>query len=89
MNVTVVGRGDMGGGPADPCEPAGHQVTRLGRGGVDSSEALLLAVPGSAAAAARSSVFGRAGTTVLDASTSMAVPGLRPGPPPTPSTPRR
>ncbi|MFD5390357.1 hypothetical protein ACFWMG_36655 [Streptomyces sp. NPDC127074] len=33
MNITVIGRGNIGGGPADPWERAGHQVTRLGRAG--------------------------------------------------------
>lgn len=33
MNITVIGRGNIGGGPADLWERAGHQVTRLGRGG--------------------------------------------------------
>jgi predicted dinucleotide-binding enzyme len=34
MRITVVGRGNLGGGLADLWERAGHQVTRLGRGGV-------------------------------------------------------
>ncbi|MFE2448358.1 hypothetical protein ACH4TQ_15975 [Streptomyces sp. NPDC021218] len=33
MNITVIGRGNVGGGPADLWERAGHQVTRLGRAG--------------------------------------------------------
>ncbi|GGK44772.1 hypothetical protein [Streptomyces flaveus] len=35
MNIAVIGRGDIGGGPADLWERAGHQVTRLGRAGGD------------------------------------------------------
>lgn len=69
MNITVIGRGNIGGGLADLWERAGHQVTRLGRGGGDvgPAEAVLLAVPGTAVEAALSSVGGLAGKTVLDA----------------------
>ncbi|GHH38800.1 dinucleotide-binding protein [Lentzea cavernae] len=69
MNITVLGRGDVGGGLADLWERAGHQVTRLGRGGGDvgASEAVLLAVPQNAVEAALSSVVGLEGRTVLDA----------------------
>ena len=35
MRITVVGRGNLGGGLADLWERAGHQVTRLGRDGGD------------------------------------------------------
>lgn len=35
MNITMIGRGNIGGGLADLWERAGHQVTRLGRGGGD------------------------------------------------------
>lgn len=68
MNITVIGRGNIGGGLADLWEGAGHQVIRLGRAGGDAagSEAVLLAVPG-AAVAALSSVAGLEGKTVLDA----------------------
>ncbi|WP_285106037.1 hypothetical protein [Promicromonospora sp. MEB111] len=69
MNITVVGRGNIGGGLADLWERAGHRVTRLGRGGGDagSAEAVLLAVPGAAVEAALSSVCGLTGRPVLDA----------------------
>jgi predicted dinucleotide-binding enzyme len=69
MNITVIGRGNIGGGLADLWERAGHQATRLGRGGGDASsaEAVLLAVPGAAVEAALSSVTGLQGKTVLDA----------------------
>jgi 8-hydroxy-5-deazaflavin:NADPH oxidoreductase len=69
MNVTVLGRGNVGGGLAGLWERAGHQVTRLGRGGGDAgaSDAVLLAVPGTAVEAALSSVVGLGGRTVLDA----------------------
>lgn len=69
MNITVIGRGNIGGGLADLWERAGHQVTRLGRGGGDAgaAEAVLFAVPGTAVEAALSSVTGLEGKTVLDA----------------------
>lgn len=69
MNITVIGRGNIGGGLADLWERAGHQVTRLGRegGDVGTAEAVLLAVPGAAVEAALSSVTGVDGKTVLDA----------------------
>ncbi|MGP4048983.1 hypothetical protein [Streptomyces sp. 2A115] len=35
MNIAVIGRANIGGGPADLWERAGHQVTRLGRAGGD------------------------------------------------------
>ncbi|MEV0107653.1 dinucleotide-binding protein [Nocardia sp. NPDC050799] len=69
MNITVIGRGNIGGGLADLWERAGHQVTRLGHGGGDAgaSEVVLLAVPGTVVEAALSSVTGLEGKTVLDA----------------------
>jgi predicted dinucleotide-binding enzyme len=69
MNITVLGRGNIGGGLADLWERAGHQVTRLGRGGGDvgAADVVLLAVPGTAVAVALSSVVGLGGKTVLDA----------------------
>ncbi|GAA0313456.1 NADPH-dependent F420 reductase [Kineococcus aurantiacus] len=69
MDITVIGRGNIGGGLAELWERAGHQVTRLGRGGGDVSAAdvVLLAVPGDAVQAALGSVTGLGGKTVLDA----------------------
>ena len=69
MNITVIGRGNIGGGLADLWEGAGHRVTRLGRGGGDAvvSDVVLLAVPGTAVEAALSSVVGLDRKTVLDA----------------------
>lgn len=69
MNITVIGRGNIGGGLAGLWERAGHQVTRLGRDGGDAgaTEAVLLAVPGTAVEAALSAVAGLEGKTVLDA----------------------
>ncbi|WP_432492705.1 dinucleotide-binding protein [Kineococcus gypseus] len=69
MDITVIGRGNVGGGLADLWERAGHRVDRLGREGGDAggAEAVLLAVPGDAVEAALASVTGLGGKTVLDA----------------------
>ncbi|MEV4343304.1 hypothetical protein AB0J83_02315 [Actinoplanes sp. NPDC049596] len=69
MNITVIGRGNIGGGLAGLWEGAGHRVERLGRPGGDAAaaEVVLIAVPGDAVQAALSSVTGLSGKTVLDA----------------------
>lgn len=69
MRITVVGKGNVGGGLADMWERAGHTVTRLGRGGGDVSDAdvVLVAVPGGAIAEALDKVQGIEGKTVIDA----------------------
>jgi hypothetical protein len=47
MNITVIGRGRVGGGLAGRWERAGHTVTRLGRdgGAAVDADAVLVAVP--------------------------------------------
>src|SRR5437667_2136459 len=69
MKIAVVGRGNVGGGLADRWEGAGHEVTRIGRGGGDVSdaEAVLVAVPGGSIAEALDGVQGIEGKTVVDA----------------------
>ena len=69
MKITVVGRGNVGGGLADLWEKAGHKVTRFGRDGGDVSdaEAVLLAVPGGSVADALDKLEGIDGKTVIDA----------------------
>lgn len=69
MRITVVGKGNVGGGLADLWERAGHTVTRLGRDGGEVSDAdvVLLAVPGGAIAEALEMVQGIEGKTVIDA----------------------
>src|SRR3954471_4942110 len=69
MRITVLGRGNVGGGLANLWEAAGHDVTRLGREGGDVSDAdvVLVAVPGDAVADALDSVKGIEGKTVIDA----------------------
>lgn len=69
MKVTVVGRGNVGGGLADLWERAGHEVNRLGRDGGDVSEAeaVLLAMPGGQIADALEKLRGISGQTMIDA----------------------
>src|SRR6476659_7568538 len=69
MRITVVGRGNLGGGLADLWERAGHEVTRLGRegGDVSDADAVLVAVPGGAIADAFDRLRGFEGKTMIDA----------------------
>ena len=69
MNITVIGRGNVGGGLAARWRNAGHEVQELGRDGGDASsaDAVLLAVPSGAIADALGKVSGLEGKVVLDA----------------------
>ncbi|MGH2921850.1 MAG: dinucleotide-binding protein [Gaiellaceae bacterium] len=69
MNITVIGRGNVGGGLGDRWKKAGHSVTALGREGGDASdaEAVLVAVPSDAIADALGKVSGLEGKVVIDA----------------------
>jgi 8-hydroxy-5-deazaflavin:NADPH oxidoreductase len=69
MKITVIGKGNVGGGLADRWERAGHEVTRLGRGGGDASDAdvVLVAVPGGAIAEALGKVDGLQSKVAIDA----------------------
>lgn len=69
MNVTVIGKGNVGGGLAALWRAAGHDVTALGREGGDASGAdvALLAVPSAAIADALGKVSGLEGKPVIDA----------------------
>jgi predicted dinucleotide-binding enzyme len=69
MRITVIGRGNVGGGLARLWEGAGHEVALLGRDGGDAkgADAVLLAVPGGAVAGAFDAVSGLEGATVIDA----------------------
>jgi predicted dinucleotide-binding enzyme len=69
MRIAVVGRGRVGGGLGDLWERAGHQVTRIGRGGGDVSEAdvAVLALPAGAISEALGSVHGISGKITIDA----------------------
>ena len=77
MRITVLGRGNVGGGLADAWERAGHRVTRLGHegGDVSDAEAVLVAVPGGSIADALDLVTGLDGKTVIDATN---LPGVTP-----------
>jgi 8-hydroxy-5-deazaflavin:NADPH oxidoreductase len=69
MKIAVVGKGNVGGGLGDRWEPAGHEVTRIGKDGGDVSGAdvVLVAVPGGSVAEAFEAVSGWDGKTVIDA----------------------
>jgi len=73
MKITVVGRGNVGGGLAQLWERAGHEVTRLGRDGGDASDAevVVVAVPSDAIADALGNVSGLEGKTVIDATNAL------------------
>jgi predicted dinucleotide-binding enzyme len=69
MKITVIGRGNVGGGLARFWRDAGHEVTELGKEGGDASDAdvLLVAVPGRAIADALGKVTGLDGKVTIDA----------------------
>jgi 8-hydroxy-5-deazaflavin:NADPH oxidoreductase len=69
VNITAIGRGNIGGGLARRWERAGHTVTALGRDGGDASdaEAVLVAVPGGEIADALTKVTGLDGKIAIDA----------------------
>jgi predicted dinucleotide-binding enzyme len=75
MRIVVFGKGNVGGGLADRWEPAGHQVTRLGRDGGDVADAdvVLVAVPGETIAEALGRLTGVRGKTVIDATNRIGV----------------
>jgi len=69
MNITTIGKGNIGGGLGRRWERAGHAVTTLGQEGGDASGAdvVLLAVPGGAISDALGKVSGLEGKVVIDA----------------------
>jgi 8-hydroxy-5-deazaflavin:NADPH oxidoreductase len=69
MNITTIGRGNIGGGLARLWERAGHDVTALGREGGDASAAdvVLVAVPSDAVSEALGKVTGLEGKVAIDA----------------------
>jgi predicted dinucleotide-binding enzyme len=73
MNITVIGRGNVGGGLAERWRRAGHEVGEIGRDGGDASSAdvLLVAVPGSAIADALAKVSGIEGKIAIDATNAV------------------
>jgi len=68
MNITTIGRGNIGGGLARLWERAGHTVTTLGSEGGDASGAdvVLVAVPSNAVSDALGKVSGLEGKPVID-----------------------
>jgi 8-hydroxy-5-deazaflavin:NADPH oxidoreductase len=75
MKITVIGRGNVGGGLASLWERAGHDVNALGRDGGDASEAdaILVAVPSGAIADALGKVSGIDGKPAIDATNAGGV----------------
>ena len=69
MNITVIGKGNVGGGLADRWEKAGHTVNRIGRdgGGASDADAVLVAVPSAGIADALGKVTGLEGKVAIDA----------------------
>ncbi|MFE6479353.1 NADPH-dependent F420 reductase [Streptomyces rochei] len=68
MDITVIGRGHVGGGLARLWERAGHRVNGLGRDGGDASGAdvVVVAVPGHTIAEALGKVTGLGGQVTID-----------------------
>jgi 8-hydroxy-5-deazaflavin:NADPH oxidoreductase len=69
MRITVIGRGNVGGGLAKRWRAAGHEVQELGRDGGDASDAdvIVVAVPSGEIAAALARVSGIDGKVTIDA----------------------
>jgi predicted dinucleotide-binding enzyme len=72
MNITVLGKGNVGGGLARRWEKAGHTVQTLGHEGGDGSAAdvIVVAVPSGAIGDALAKVSGIAGKVTIDATNS-------------------
>jgi predicted dinucleotide-binding enzyme len=73
MRITVIGRGNVGGGLARKWRDAGHEVDELGKDGGDAStaEVVLVAVPGPAIANALGAVDGLHGKVTIDATNAV------------------
>jgi predicted dinucleotide-binding enzyme len=73
MKITVIGRGNVGGGLARRWRNAGHEVQELGRDGGDASAAdvVLVAVPASEIAGALGTVTGIEGKLTIDATNAV------------------
>ena len=69
MKITVIGRGNVGGGLAKRWRAAGHDVQELGRDGGDASgaDAIVIAVPSGEIAGALAKVVGIDGKVTIDA----------------------
>ncbi|HEY3550953.1 MAG TPA: hypothetical protein VGK69_07870 [Gaiellaceae bacterium] len=73
MKITVIGRGNVGGGLAQKWRDAGHEVQELGRDGGDASDSdvLLVAVPAGEIANALGTVTGIEGKLTIDATNAL------------------
>jgi predicted dinucleotide-binding enzyme len=73
MNITVIGKGNVGGGLADRWERAGHTVSRVGKEGGDASDAdaVLVAVPSGQIVDALGKVSGLDGKVTIDATNAV------------------
>ena len=69
MQITIVGRGRVGGGLAQRWRAAGHEVTALGRDGGDATGAdvVVVAIPGDAIGAGLAAITGLGGQVTIDA----------------------
>jgi len=74
MNITTIGKRNIGGGLARLWERAGHTVTTLGHEGGDASNAdvVLVAVPSGAVGEALGKVTGLEGMIAVDATNAFA-----------------
>jgi 8-hydroxy-5-deazaflavin:NADPH oxidoreductase len=74
MDITTVGRGNIGGGLARLWEQAGHSITTLGRDGGDASNAdvVFVAVPSRSISDALGKVTGLDGKVAIDAANAFA-----------------
>ena len=73
MNITVIGRGNVGRGLGERWARAGHTVTELGHDGGDASDAdvVVVAVPSNAIAEALGGVTGYSGKVAIDATNAI------------------
>ncbi len=74
MNISVIGKGKLGGGLARRWRKAGHTVNEIGRAGgdVSGSEVVLVAVPSNAVTEALNKVSGLTGKIAMDANNAFA-----------------
>ncbi len=74
MNITVIGRGNIGGGLAARWRKAGHEVQELGKDGGDASNAdvVLVAVPSGAISDALGKASGLEGKVAIDTANAFA-----------------
>jgi predicted dinucleotide-binding enzyme len=74
VDITTIGRGNIGGGLGALWEKAGHAVTALGREGGDASNAnvVLVAVPSGSISEALGKVTGLEGKVAIDATNAFA-----------------